>query len=494
MTRARALALCGLAACSGGGDAWPRGADLAVVGESARLRWSDPLPATTAIFDGTRVRLRATRGETVGMHVIWRDAHEEEVSLELGDDDRADVRVDAFTVDYGNVRSPSTSMYGGSKGRGRYPDRLAPSEQPVMGKRSVYFDVAIARDAKPGTRAGVLEVGEANLPVELTILDVELADIAAHPRVWAYYDAKVVGADEPTLPPLFRAHGVVASPELTDSTWGERRAQVAGLPFIPVLLPRDCAAITREVRDWVARTAGTGQVPFAIPIDEPRTIVAQLRVRARAACVRDAGGGPGTFLYAVTQKKNWIMGRDVDVHVTPFGGDWTYNGTPPWAGAMVLDAADPGMRTWGWIGFRHDMPLWYVWDAFYWRDRYNKGRDKAPAHDLVEDPVSFDDGEDHGNLDGVLGYPGGLPSLRLKALRRGQQDRALLDALAACAGRPAADEIAAALVPTSLGTATRGERASWPANDDAWEAARHRVLDELVACRARAGGAPSPSP
>jgi hypothetical protein len=361
----------------------------------------------------------------------------------------------------------------------------------VTGERSVYFDVVVSRDARPGRQHGVLEIGEQHLPVELTILDTGVVDISTAPRVWAYYDAKVVGPDEAAMAPLFRAHGAIASPELTAASWEARRALVAGLRFIPVLLPRECAAIRDDVRGWVERTAGTGQVPFAIPIDEPRRMLDQLRVRARAACVRDGGGGPGRFLYAVTQQPTWLMGQDVDLHITPFGGDWTYNGTPPWAGAMVLDAVDPGMRTWGWIGFRHDTPLWYVWDAMYWRDRYNKGRETAPAHDLVEDPVTFDDGEDHGNLDGMLAYPGALPSLRLKAMRRGLQDRVLLEALVACAGRAAADAIAAPLVPRSLGTATRGEAQSWPSGDDAWEAARARVLDALVACRASEPGASS---
>jgi hypothetical protein len=289
---------------------------------------------------------------------------------------------------------------------------------------------------------------------------------------------------------LFHEHGVIASPELTLESYETRRAFVAGLPFIPVLLATECEAIKSEVARWIDLTRDTGQIPFAIPIDEPRRMIDQLRVRARAACVRAGGGGPDRFLYAVTHEKTWLMGSDVDVHITPFGGDWTYNGTPPFAGAMVLDAAGPGTRTWGWIAFRNNIPLWYVWDAFYWRDRYNKGRDQAPAHDLVADPLTFDDGEDHGNLDGVLAYPGALPSLRLKALRRGLQDRALLEQLVACAGRAAADAIVVPLIPRSLGTAKRGERPSWPTSDDAFESARALTLDEIAACRRRTGTAP----
>ncbi len=500
MTRPFVLALAFLLACGGRADP---GAPLAVFSEGGRPRWEDPLPARTASFDGARVRLRAARGEVLGLHVVRRGPGHEEISLELAADD---VRVDAFAVDHGRVSKPSTSMYGGSRGRGRYADRLTPAAQPVAAERAAFFDLAVARDATPGTRQGVLELGESNIPVELVIEDVELADITTAPRVWAYYDAKEIARADGLTPgaatfdaerryaALFRAHGAVASPELTTESWTERRELVAGLRFFPALLPLACGELQAEVRRWIALTQGSGQTPFAIPIDEPRRLRDQLRVRARAACARAGGGGPDRFLYAVTQQPSWLMGADVDVHITPFGGNWTYNGTPPWAGAMVLDAADPGVRTWGVIGFRHDTPLWYVWDAMYWRDRYNKGRDQAPAHDLVADPLTFDDGEDHGNLDGVLVYPGALPSMRLKALRRGAQDRALLDALAACAGRPAADAIAAALVPRSLGTAQRGERTSWPTDDDAWEVTRHRVLDELVACRARGAGPSSGSP
>lgn len=454
------------------------GAAIAVVGEATRLRWDDALPRATPWFDGERVTLRAARGETIGIQVVREGRGEVEVVLEI-----AGAPVSAFEVDFHDVTRPSTAMYGGSRGVGRYPDRLRPVDgRRIVAAREAYFEIVA-----DGSAAGMLTVGTQQFPVELVVEDVALP--ATPLRVWAYYDPREVGGADAAFAAMFRAYGVLASPELTADTWAARRAQVAGAPFIPVLLPLEPEAVTADVRGWIERTRDTGQVPFAIPIDEPRRIVDQLRVRARAAIVRAAGGGPGRFLYAVTQRRGWLLGPDVDVHITPFGGDWTYNGTPPWAGAMVIDADEPGTRTWGWIGFRHDVPLWYVWDAAYWRDRYNRGRDRAPRHDLLADPITFDDGEDRGNLDGVLAYVDdagrALPSLRLAALRRGLQDRALLDALSACAGRPAADAIAAALVPHSLGTARRGDRISWPHGpgaDAAFELARHRVLDELAAC------------
>ncbi|HEU4726569.1 MAG TPA: hypothetical protein VFT22_01720 [Kofleriaceae bacterium] len=267
------------------------------------------------------------------------------------------------------------------------------------------------------------------------------------------------------------------------------RDLLAGVRDVPVWISDDPARAGGEVAAWIASFRGTGQVPFAIPIDEPRTPQARQKVRALAEVVRAAGGGPTSFRFAVTDEPHPEYGDLVDLYISPraahLTGDrvarWTYNGAPPSAGAMVLDAEPPGMRTWGWISWRWQIPIWYVWDALYWHDRHNRKATPLPlrALDARRDAVSFDDGEDHGNLDGVLALPGCRPTLRLAALRRGYQDRQLLELAAAC-DPAAASEVAARLVPRALGDASGA--AAWPADDAAWEAARRRLL-ELAACR-----------
>jgi hypothetical protein len=138
------------------------------------------------------------------------------------------------------------------------------------------------------------------------------------------------------------------------------------------------------------------------------------------------------------------------------------------------------MRTWGWISWRWHIPIWYVWDGLYWHDRHNRKSTPMPSRALdLGDPISFDDGEDHGNLDGVLALPGCRPTLRLAALRRGYQDRALLELAAAC-DRPAAEQIAAELVPRALGDA--GTTPAWPRDEAPWEAARRRLI-ALAGCQ-----------
>ena len=269
----------------------------------------------------------------------------------------------------------------------------------------------------------------------------------------------------------------------------------AGSPATPGSPTCRCGSPTiqaaEQVERWIEIFAGTGQVPFAIPIDEPHRPELRRKLRALADAVRAAGGGPSRFRLAVTDAPHPEYGDTIDLYISPTAahltGDrvarWTYNGAPPRAGSMVLDAEPPGMRTWGWIAWRWRIPIWYVWDALYWHDRHNRRGAPLPGRALDPriDAVSFDDGEDHGNLDGALALPGCQATLRLAALRRGYQDHALLELAAAC-DRRAADQLAARLVPRALGDA--GATAAWPTDEAAWEAARRRLI-ELASCPAR---------
>ena len=519
MTRpvTRAAAIAGLAAawaCGGGGGAAPLEPDVQIVGDSVRLRLADRFPATSAFFDGERVTVAGARGEVVGLQVLYRG--ERRVAAEVA---TPAIAVRTWAIEPVVVRRPSTTLWGPTRGAGAYPDRLR--ARTGAGPGPVLIELAIARDAPAGVAAGTITVGDRAIPLEVAVAPVAIEPPGARPRVWAYYDAREVAAAvggavgsapvraaERACAAMMRAHGVMATPELTLESWDDRKDAVQGAAYVPVLLPSgDDAALAAAVAGWVERLAGTTQVGFAIPIDEPRKDEQKRAVRALADKVRAAGGGAGKFLYAVTDAPHPIYGDAIDLFISPYAvkldGDrtperWTYNGTPPYAGAMTVDAGGVDLRTWGWIAYRWRVPLWYVWDGLYWHDRHNRKRKRedpmgGPPNDARIDAVTFDDGEDHGNLDGALVLPpdeadgdaaalGCVPTLRLVTLRRGLQDRALLDAYAACAGRARADALAAKLVPTALGDATRGARASWPADEAAWEAARQELLAGLRGC------------
>ncbi len=453
------------------------------------------MPTRSPYFDGTHVTLAAARGETIGIEVLHRGGGG--VSLAL---DKASVR--GFAVTPVHVAAASTAMYGGSHGTGDYPDVLTPASGAVT-TDPAYFTISIARDTPPGPTQGTLTVGARTIDVTLAISPVTLPPLPA--TVWAYYDPRELGwaklgtgtleapsPEERACIAMFAEHGVLLSPDLPIAAWPARKPLVP-TSFVPARVSDDPARVGDDVRAWIAATEGTGQVPFAIPIDEPHGADAMATVRTLAREVRAAGGGAGRFIFAVTADPSSELG-DVDLVITPNAKladpalRWSYNGAPPRAGAMVVDGESPGPRTWGWIAWRYHIPVWYVWDALYWHDRHNAKRARRPLPgrvlDVASDARSFDDGEDHGNLDGVLALPGDAqlpckPTLQLESLRRGQQDRQLLELAFACAPGPTA-ELAAKLVPEALGDA--GAEPSWPRDEAAWEAARRELLRLATGC------------
>ena len=467
-----ALTLCAIVTCAC--KRTDPGPDFQVLGESARLRTDDPLPRSSPYFDGTRVSLTAARGETLGIQVWHRGGGP--VTLAL-----PGAHVEAYDVDAYRVTRASTSLYGGSHGTGSYPDGLRATASPTT--NPAYFEISGEASA-----TGELVAGDRHVPVTLTVAPVALPPPPV--AVWAYYKAQELGGTDETPSDaerqciaMFRARGVLLSPDLPPAAWPARKDLLAGSPFVPAVISEDLAHTRQDVAAWIAQTQGTGQVPFAIPIDEPHTAAARTKVRALAEAAHAAGGGPGRFLYAVTDEPHPEYGSAVDLYIPlrPHLADtfphWTYNGAPPHAGAMVLDAEAPGMRTWGWIAWRWKIPVWYVWDALYWHDRHNhKG-----VLDAARDATSFDSGDDHGNLDGVLAMPGCTPTLRLAALRRGLEDRALLELAARCAPDDTA-RLAEQIVPRALGDAPDDSAPAWPRDEAAWEAARQQLLALAARC------------
>jgi hypothetical protein len=464
---------------------------LQVLGESSRLRIGDATPATPAWFDGGQIALTAARGEILGLQIVRAGGGP--VTLQLADGAR--VAIHGYAVEPLMVARPSTAMYGGSHGPGAYPEALTETQAPTSDP--AYFELEVAYDAEPGVITGSLTTRERSVPITLRIAPVRLPPLPI--KVWAYeneLEPLWTNTNERACVAMFRRYGVLLSPDVHLEEWPARRALLAHpseIHDVPVWISEYPPIASGQVKAWIAAFRGTGQVPFAIPIDEPRTPAARRRVRALADTVRAAGGGPTTFRYAVTDAPDPIYGDAVDLYISPdaahLNGDrvarWTYNGAPPRAGSMVLDAESPGMRTWGWIAWRYQIPIWYVWDALYWHDRHNRKQIAFPlrAVDARRDAVSFDDGEDHGNLDGVLALPGCQPTLRLAQLRRGYQDFQLLELAAAC-DRPATEKIAADIMPRALGDVPTHANPAWPTAETTWETARQKLITIAAGCPA----------
>jgi len=472
-----------------------------ILSESTRLAHDKPSPKVSAVFDDKLVHLRGARGETLGLEIRISDGRFREASLSLPP---AGATVTSFAVGSLEVREPSTTMYGPSAGRGAYPDVLTPAAGPVRTNDLAYFDIAIPSLAKSGRYSGSLNVDARAIPA---VLDVSCAriDLKQHPLVWVFYapreiarahglsdgdSAELVDKEE-QYDALFRAHGAYLASDLPPARFEARRRFVHDVAYWPVAIDTTSdVTIGADVRQWLALFAGTGVTPFAIPVDEPHDPAEKARARHIADVIGRNGGGRPALLRAVTDAASPTYGDAIDVFVSPKNipsvqskrnesGErfWTYNGKPPEAGSMVLDAESSALRTWGWIGERYHVELWYAWEGLYFSDRYNGG---GPT-DVVNDPITFDErrrgGDDFGNGDGLLAYPGPLPSLRLKVLRRGLQDRLLLEELEALGGGDAAREIVRRVIPAALGEATAD--AAWPTTEVAWESARGQVLNAI---------------
>src|SRR5262245_41212805 len=159
-----ALSLVLLFACN-------RGRELAIMGDSYRAKEGEPLPADSGLFDGATLRLRGVRGETLGVQVLLKARERTKVTLELPP---AVAEVQGFDVRSREVREPSTSMYGESRGTGRYPDVLSPANGPVAAKERAFFDVAIREKAVPGRYDGRISIGPRSFPVHLRVEPISI--------------------------------------------------------------------------------------------------------------------------------------------------------------------------------------------------------------------------------------------------------------------------------------------------------------------------------
>jgi hypothetical protein len=484
MMRARTLAVL-FALLTGDGA---RAGELAIVGETTKLRRDDILPATSAIFDGARVHLRGARGETVALQVLTA-GHDVPSRLAIAS---PWLRIDAFTLHWLRVTEPSTGMYGPSRGAGSYPDPLEPSPGGAAGGDARY-DVTIARDARPGTLHGTLTVGKRVIPVDVEVEPLSIS-IDDDPFVWIWYRTAelakahhVADSDEAVLPierryhALARAHGAYFAEDLPLARFAARRELMRGTRYWPIDpgYDRGDAVLRSGTQTWLSEFAKLPQTAFTNVFDEPHT----REDRQKARHLGEVIGKHDKLLRMTTAAPHADFGDAIDVFTAPASRGphrWTYNGAPPSAGSMIIDSDGTALRTWGWIGVRYGIELWYAWEGTYFEDRYNGGGPTV----LLNDPLTFDQRRkrqrfaDWGNGDGVLVYPGPdgpWPSLRLKALRRGLQDRIILRALLECGARDMAEREVKTLVPRALDEGRGG--ASWPFEEAPWEAARARLYE-----------------
>ncbi len=181
---------------------------------------------------------------------------------------------------------------------------------------------------------------------------------------------------------------------------------------------------------------------------------------------------------------------------------WIYNGQLPFAGALGLDVPLTSLTANGWIASIHDVDRWFYWESIFWNDGNRGG--KGPS-DVFSNVETFHNGAgDVALYDGLLFYPGRLaaslgphalgvddvvPSLRLKALRRGLEDAGLLE-LAARKDPQATLKVANALLNRTLEEVSAQDATAMDLRAASFAASRDRLRS--IIANHPAGSDPNP--
>lgn len=196
----------------------------------------------------------------------------------------------------------------------------------------------------------------------------------------------------------------------------------------------------------------------------------------------------------------WSSGTGVNLDdlslVRKKGGDYTfYNGFRPRYGSVILEGAAVDFRVNSWILYKYNINHHFIWEGTHWRHNFQGPKGRLHQN-IFENPVTFTEfGEfNYGNGDGIIFYPGRMPyypeedrglnalipSIRLKNIRRGQQDALLLWMAEQKIGRDKVDDIIKSLVPRALSEVNRNEHVPWSEKGDDYDKVRNKLLGIIL--------------
>jgi hypothetical protein len=170
---------------------------------------------------------------------------------------------------------------------------------------------------------------------------------------------------------------------------------------------------------------------------------------------------------------------------------WFYNGNRPRYGSVILEGTAVDLRVNGWIKYLFDINTWFVWQSTHWTHN-SQGPKGRLMQRVFNEPLTFiNGGLNWGNGDGILFYPGRMPhqtsesrglnriipSIRLKNIRRGQQDYELLWLAEKKEGKEAIRAMARQLVVKAMDEVDMDDKVYWPQDGDAYDEMRDRLLD-----------------
>lgn len=176
------------------------------------------------------------------------------------------------------------------------------------------------------------------------------------------------------------------------------------------------------------------------------------------------------------------------------GGDhWFYNGNRPRYGSVILEAAAIDLRINSWIMYKYDIHTWFLWHSTAW-DHNGQGPKGHLHQRIFTEPLTFiNDNMEFGNGDGILFYPGHqpfypsqdrgvnriLPSIRLKNIRRGQQDANIMWMAEKKVGREKVISLINEVIPRAMSEVSMEQEVPWSQSGDDYDMVRSKVLQLL---------------
>jgi hypothetical protein len=355
-------------------------------------------------------------------------------------------------------------------------------------------------------------IGLGSLPIELETLTTTLPYAATPTMVYAETDKLIhrIGSGAALLHHLQLLHRHHLTPFLPLRSMSELDGMLDSLT----------GSLFTQASGYSGPGEGIGSSVIVIgaygcigpPTPQARQLVASLLSRLAELGLRDLPGRRDLFLYAVDEQcdsplagqwreairqtlalKGLRVGQtcarspalqDADLVMLPAQGYsqsmatverrpdqrvWIYNGMLPKTGTFLSDAPFLGLRANPLIAAAAGIERWFYWESAFWHDTNPGGLGPYDPFSTAE--TFHNQHGDHANGDGVLvypgtqlqfpahslGFPGVLPSLRLKQWRRGIQDVGYWKLAAA-----AAPERAAAILQELVGTPLRSGRPARP--------------------------------
>jgi hypothetical protein len=230
-------------------------------------------------------------------------------------------------------------------------------------------------------------------------------------------------------------------------------------------------------------------------------------IKERAEWIK-SNAGPGKLLPVFTTSSYlaelagaidiWAAFDGVELNklqeVRKNGGDyWFYNGNRPRIGSVILEGTAVDFRINSWILYKYGIKEWFIWEGTHWQ--HNSQGPKARLHQNVFTcPLTFiNQNMEFGNGDGILFYPGRmpfypdqdrglnqlLPSMRLKNIRRGQQDALIMWLAEQKVGREKVISIISKVLPKAMSEVDMKDKVPWSEHGSDYDAVRDELLNLL---------------